>query len=249
MGFRCTWISVLVIAATCGCSPPPGGSTNHPLYVRGLRLKEAGRFREAAEVLERCVRTAPGHVQAHAQLGILYEDQLDSPWRSLYHYRTALEILAREGKTSDFLERSADRALKQLATTASRNVETVVTVEQLDECRLRTAALERQRDRLLDELKSRAGEVARLQREMANLRNAAGTAENDTGAAAQVYTVRKGDTLSGIAREHYGSDTKWRQLRDYNRDVLKGDDLIRPGMKLHLPPPAELERMGGTDDN
>lgn len=55
------------------------------------------------------------------------------------------------------------------------------------------------------------------------------------GAAADTYTVRKGDTLSAIAKEHYGKASHWHAIFDANRDQLDDPDLIRPGQVLKLP--------------
>lgn len=53
----------------------------------------------------------------------------------------------------------------------------------------------------------------------------------------ETYTVRKGDTLSAIARRYYGTGTalEWRRLADFNRDVLASPNQLRPGMVLKIP--------------
>jgi nucleoid-associated protein YgaU len=52
-----------------------------------------------------------------------------------------------------------------------------------------------------------------------------------------VYVVKKGDSLWSIAArpEIYGKATKWRQIFDVNRDLLKSPDRVRPGMTLKIP--------------
>ena len=57
---------------------------------------------------------------------------------------------------------------------------------------------------------------------------------------AKTHTVRRGETLSSLARTYYGSLKYWPALRDANRDLLKGNDVLRPGMVLHIPPLEEL---------
>lgn len=50
------------------------------------------------------------------------------------------------------------------------------------------------------------------------------------------YTIKSGDTLSGIAKAHYGS-TKFKDLIfEANRDRLSSEDGLREGHKLRLPP-------------
>ena len=51
----------------------------------------------------------------------------------------------------------------------------------------------------------------------------------------QSYTVQKGDTLSHIAKQFYGSANKWHAIFDANRDQLDNPDLIKPGQVLKIP--------------
>ena len=53
--------------------------------------------------------------------------------------------------------------------------------------------------------------------------------------AAQTYTVNKGDTLSKIAKEFYGSANRWHEIFDANRDQISNPDLIKPGQVLKIP--------------
>lgn len=50
------------------------------------------------------------------------------------------------------------------------------------------------------------------------------------------YTVRKGDTLSRIAREQLGNAGAAKVIFEHNRDVLASPDKIREGMILKIPP-------------
>ncbi|TBR09722.1 MAG: LysM peptidoglycan-binding domain-containing protein [Lysobacter sp.] len=53
---------------------------------------------------------------------------------------------------------------------------------------------------------------------------------------AQRYTVKRGDTLSHIAKHFYGHSSRWKAIFDANRDQLKDPDRIRPGQELVIPP-------------
>jgi len=57
--------------------------------------------------------------------------------------------------------------------------------------------------------------------------------------AAQTYTVNKGDTLSKIAKEFYGSANRWHEIFDANRDQISNPDLIKPGQVLKIPTGAK----------
>jgi nucleoid-associated protein YgaU len=49
------------------------------------------------------------------------------------------------------------------------------------------------------------------------------------------YTVRKGDSLSKIAKREYGDAQRWRVIYDANRDTIKDPDLIYPGQVIQIP--------------
>ena len=55
------------------------------------------------------------------------------------------------------------------------------------------------------------------------------------GAGEQTHTVAKGDTLSHIAKHHYGKSGKWHAIFEANRDQLDDPDRIFPGQVLKLP--------------
>ena len=53
--------------------------------------------------------------------------------------------------------------------------------------------------------------------------------------ARTTYTVRKGDSLSRIAKEIYGDANEWRKIFEANRDQIEDPDMIEPGQKLKIP--------------
>ena len=53
--------------------------------------------------------------------------------------------------------------------------------------------------------------------------------------AINFYTVKKGDTLSAIAKAQYGSANKYPAIFDANKPMLKDPDKIYPGQVLRIP--------------
>ena len=51
----------------------------------------------------------------------------------------------------------------------------------------------------------------------------------------QIHTIREGETLSGISREYYGSENKWKKILAANRNVIRDANKLRPGTKLIIP--------------
>ena len=49
------------------------------------------------------------------------------------------------------------------------------------------------------------------------------------------YTVKAGDTLSGIAKKHLGDGNAYMKIFEANRDQLTDPDKIKPGQVLKMP--------------
>jgi len=54
-------------------------------------------------------------------------------------------------------------------------------------------------------------------------------------AAAVTYTVKAGDTLSKIAKEHLGNANAYMSIFEANKDQLSDPDKIKPGQVLKIP--------------
>jgi len=56
-----------------------------------------------------------------------------------------------------------------------------------------------------------------------------------TAAPMTTYTVKKGDTLSKISQQAYGSAGEYKRIFEANRDQLSDPDKIQPGQVLRIP--------------
>jgi nucleoid-associated protein YgaU len=52
----------------------------------------------------------------------------------------------------------------------------------------------------------------------------------------QSYTVKSGDTLSGIAKHFYGNANAYMKIFEANKDQLSDPNKIKPGQVLKIPP-------------
>ncbi len=64
--------------------------------------------------------------------------------------------------------------------------------------------------------------------------NAAAVQQGPGGSA--FYTVQRGDTLSAIAKRHYGEANAYMAIFEANRPMLDHPDRIYPGQVLRIPP-------------
>jgi 5'-nucleotidase len=61
------------------------------------------------------------------------------------------------------------------------------------------------------------------------------TAANSPVTSNRRHVVTQGETLYKIAQRYYGSGSKWPEILEANRDVLKNENAVRPGMELRIP--------------
>ena len=64
---------------------------------------------------------------------------------------------------------------------------------------------------------------------------AGGGTAGAAGTAGRTYTVKSGDTLSGIAKDQLGNASAYMKIFEANRDQLTDPDKIKPGQVLHIP--------------
>jgi nucleoid-associated protein YgaU len=70
---------------------------------------------------------------------------------------------------------------------------------------------------------------------VAEIKVTGGGAPAATATAGKNYTVKAGDTLSKIAKEHLGDANAYMKIFEANRDKLSNPDLIKPGQVLTIP--------------
>ena len=64
----------------------------------------------------------------------------------------------------------------------------------------------------------------------------------------EYYEIKKGDTLWAIAKQFLGNGSKYTEIFEANKEVIKDPDLIYPGQKIRipLPPAAPRDVVGDT---
>jgi len=70
---------------------------------------------------------------------------------------------------------------------------------------------------------------------VADIKATGGGAGASAAASAQTYTVKAGDTLSKIAKEHLGDANAYMKIFNANKDQLADPDKIKPGQVLKMP--------------
>ncbi len=102
---------------------------------------------------------------------------------------------------------------------------------ELAKAKLETAA----KTRKAEELREAGEAVAAAGREKLDAAVAAARAAADA-ARVKTYTVKGGDTLSGIAKAELGDGARWKEIYELNKEAIGANpDQIKVGMVLNLP--------------
>lgn len=64
---------------------------------------------------------------------------------------------------------------------------------------------------------------------------AAAPAAAETATQDEFYEIKSGDTLGKIAKQFYGSASKYMKIFEANRDIIDNPDRIYPGQKIRIP--------------
>jgi LysM repeat protein len=96
------------------------------------------------------------------------------------------------------------------------------------------APSEEAKNKFWDQIKLVGGDDVNADISVDQSRAQAATAGGGTQGA-QTYTVKAGDTLSKISKQHYGDSGEYMRIFYANRDKLKDPDKIQVGQELSIP--------------
>ena len=103
LGFLLIFACVLMI----GCGDYVGKEKSHPLFVKAGASRAAGNYKESAQYYEDFLYVCPKSPLAHFELASVYADNLDDPFRAMYHYEKYLELSPNSADAADIKKFSA----------------------------------------------------------------------------------------------------------------------------------------------
>lgn len=262
LGFSGGLCFFLLLAAGCNQRNRSGSisETDDPHYRQGERLKRQGHYQQALgaflKVIDKYGDNAP---ESHLEAGLLYLHHLKDPLAALYNFRRYLELRPRS-RQADHVRGQITLATREFARTLpaqpfENQTARLELLEQIDQLRKENLTLKEEIAAL------RAGRSVPVPTASASISlNSEGSAPAPAASAGashpprsltpatpasaaappgagKRHVVAPGDTLMGIARRYYGSDSKFRDIREANRDVLGPGDspTLKPGMVLRIP--------------
>jgi LysM repeat protein len=181
-------------------------------YLRAISLYETA--------LDGTMRSA----EIHYKLALLYDDKMNDPLNALHHFKRYLTLNpngARAGEVKDFMKRD------EVALLTNLSGDSVVTRAEAARLRNENLSLRKQIEERV--LKSHAAE----ENPPPQNNRADKTATKKAGG--RTYVVKPGDTLFSISRKFYKSPSRWKEIRDANKDTVDNAGKLQPGQSLTIP--------------
>jgi len=236
---------------------------SEPLVQKARAKEREGDQTGAIELYAKALEHNPLNARAHMDIAVLLQ-QIEKDYVSaIYHYRRYLELRPETEKVEMIEERIrlAEQMLVTQLQPAWQRVQeewseetgqeipaSIPTVDtnkireyedRIATLRQESESLKRRITDLTTDLRDQKAQVQRLTSALASARSRSTPKPEprDTGLQRVVRThrVRRGDSLSRIAKEVYGDANAWERIYQANRDVLGGENKLRVGQVLIIP--------------
>jgi LysM repeat protein len=208
-----------------GCFPPPGAGDQtqaERLYNAAKSRVQQQDFKGGVAAYEQALREDPNLAKAHYDLGMVFERELNSPEKALYHYIRALE-LDPNFQGADLISNRLSTVRMQLGSSATPSFASPQLAAEIQRLQIETKTLQEERNRLFSQNAELKAQLAALTRQptvvVPTNRIAAGNILppdplSESGstpdrpippgapAAARTYVIQRGDTLYGVSRRH-----------------------------------------------
>ncbi len=182
------------------------------LVREARKYLEDEKYKEAEATYKKALDENPLIARPHLDLAIIYQQHLINHIHSIYHYDRYLELRP-DTEKKEFIKEQRLKVARMLAS-AFLNASPEV-------------------KRLIDQNQKLVAEVKRLRG--TSITDNSGQEEVSKTDGYTIYHVKKGDTLSRIAKQFYNDPAQWELVYNANRDSLKSPSGIRVGQTLIIP--------------
>ena len=253
---------VVLLAACTGTGPTIVSETDEPQFQRGRQLLDQDRNQEAMAAFLRVLDKRDEAPETHFEVAEIFLKEIKDPIQAIYHYTRFLEQSPgseNADRVRQRIETGKKMFLQQLESPqifSSNN--RVDLLDLLDNFKDENKRLKRQleaakqeRQSLVEALATATGQTLAINPADASTgqpaadfwsapentsgNNASQATPAQSAAETGTYIVKSGDTLSRISREVYGTSTRYMDIFNANRELLRSPADLKPGQKLRIP--------------
>ena len=182
-----------------------------------------GDYLRAINLYETALDGTTDTAEIHYKLALLYDDKLNDPLNALHHFKRYLALNpngARAGEVKEFIRRDEIALLTKLSG------DSVITRAEAARLRNENLSLRRQ-------VEERALRLRGTEEKPQPKEPPRESPTKNTGGHS--YVVRPGDTLFSISRKFYKSPSRWREIREANKNTVDNTGKLQPGQTLIIP--------------
>lgn len=218
-------LSILLICLLpAGCFPPPGAGDQtqaERYYSAGKTQVQQQDFAGAVTAYERALRADPNLAKAHYDLGMVFERELTSPEKALYHYIRALE-LDPNFQGADLISNRLAAVRMQLGNSATPSFASPQLAAEIDRLQADLKTLQDERNRLFSQNAELKAQLAARPTQLPPSQpgNSGGGVAGGGGTtidpgpsnpvrtpdrpvtAARTYVIQRNDTLWGVSHRN-----------------------------------------------
>jgi len=110
------------------CKDYVGREKSHPFFIKAGACKSAGNYKEAVQYFEEFLNVCPRSPVTHYELASLYNDNLDDPYKAIYHFQRYLE-LDRNSADADNVTKFIEISKRKIFDRLSRQFESAETAK------------------------------------------------------------------------------------------------------------------------
>jgi LysM repeat protein len=225
-------------AAACNRQDSPRNCEAR-IFSKGQEHLRRGKSELALHCFLSLTRRNPTHSgEAHFECGEIYLVEKNDPLSAIYHYREYLKYSPKNRQTALVRGRieTAEKAylsqipvLRQVSQENHGDLLRTLKVLQDENAKLKQlVALSVQQGK-------EPQTAAIISSEESQKKGIDDLSKNVHLSSIQRYVVVKGDTLSSISLKVYGAASRWREIFDANRSLLRSPTQLKVGLSLAIP--------------
>ena len=236
-------ISCVMLLVLSSCSEP--NEKAHPAYQAALKAFEKHDYPTSAKKFEEYLDFNRTSAKTHLKLAKLYGDYLDNPFLEAYHYRRYLVYDTNCSDKAD-IEAWIVAAEKKFAEKfIAEHPDEFTSQDEIDN-------LKETKTQLIEYMKKLKGEISVLRKKVSSSTSSHSNVSSSKASVntkkstrsksdeiknpkVKTYTVKKGDTLSKISKNIYGSTKYYHSIYQANTDKMSSESDLKIGMTLDIP--------------
>ncbi len=233
---------LFVLAVGSGCGEKTRISDeaerDHPAMKKARAQETSGDLAGARLTYDSLLEVNPSLARAHLGLAFLLDQKAEFP-EALYHFKRYLALrpnTEKRGMIEAHIREAQLAYVSTVFTNQSAILKRMGTVETENSAlKIRVANLEGQTTHLRAALASLRAKYAAEGEQASRELDKSGIPVPELRPAGKLVRIEKGDNLRKIAARIYGSQSRWREIFEANRNVLKTPEDVKVGQTLWVP--------------